>query len=303
MAMAATSVNGHYGGDLRALPGSTGGAPVSGGVVGSGTRGSLPAMMRSTVHSSSPSDSASPAAIEVNALEFSYPGQAERALSGIALRLPRAARCLVVGANGAGKSTLLQVLGGRLMVPEPAVRVLGRPAFHDTTLVRDVVQLGGEFRFEVDLGVDEILATKLDVDPARRGRLLDVLEVSPRWRMHQLSDGQRRRVQLLLGLLAPRQVILCDEITTHLDLLARIDLLSLLRRECEERQATVVYATHILDGLDGWATHILHLARGRVVLFAPVAEVQELDALRAAGVATPLLQLVEGWLRRARPRR
>ena len=44
------------------------------------------------------------------------------------------------------------------------------------------------------------------VDPARKARLIKVLDVDPEWRMHRVSDGQRRRVQLMLGLLKPFQV-------------------------------------------------------------------------------------------------
>lgn len=41
------------------------------------------------------------------------------------------------------------------------------------------------------------------VDPARRARLVQVLDIDPDWRMHRVSDGQRRRVQICLGLLHP----------------------------------------------------------------------------------------------------
>lgn len=44
------------------------------------------------------------------------------------------------------------------------------------------------------------------VDPQRRKRLMEVLDIDPAWRMHTVSDGQRRRVQLMLGLLHPFQV-------------------------------------------------------------------------------------------------
>ena len=44
------------------------------------------------------------------------------------------------------------------------------------------------------------------VDPQRKARLLEVLDIDPRWRMHLVSDGQRRRVQLMLGLLHPFKV-------------------------------------------------------------------------------------------------
>jgi CCR4-NOT complex subunit CAF16 len=228
-------------------------------------------------------------AIEVGGLDFAYPGDPRRALEQVSLEVPAGARCLLVGANGAGKTTLLHMLGGRYLVGPEVVRVLGRPAFHDTTLTGRVAALGGLFPFDVDLGVDEILATK-PADPARRARLIALLGVDLRWRMHRISDGQRRRVQLLLGLLAARELYLCDEITTDLDVIARIDLLAFLREESEHRGATLLYATHIFDGLDTWATHIVHLSRGRVRLAAPLSEVAE---LRGA----PLLRVVEGWLR------
>lgn len=55
----------------------------------------------------------------------------------------------------------------------------------------------------------------------------------------------------------PPQVLLLDEITVDLDVLARADLLTFLVSECAERGATIIYATHIFDGLDKWATHIV----------------------------------------------
>ena len=58
------------------------------------------------------------------------------------------------------------------------------------------------------------------------------------------------------------QVLLLDEITVDLDVLGRADLLAYLRAETEERGACIVYATHIFDGLESWATHLMYLANG-----------------------------------------
>jgi hypothetical protein len=44
------------------------------------------------------------------------------------------------------------------------------------------------------------------VEEERRQRLIKVLDIDPNWRMHQLSDGQRRRVQICVGLLRPFKV-------------------------------------------------------------------------------------------------
>ena len=230
-------------------------------------------------------------AIEVRDLHFAYRGHPREVLAGVDLRIEPGRRVLVIGANGAGKTTLLRVIAGKHMVPHDCVQVLGVSAFHDPTLSSRSEFLGGRFPFEVDLRVEEILARQIDVDLTRRARLIDVLGVDVQWHMHAVSDGQRRRVQLLLGLARPRELLLLDEITTDLDLLARQDLLAFLREESERRGTTILYATHIFDTLDRWATDLVYMFGGKVVLHAPMASLPELaDA--------PLVSVIERWLRR-----
>jgi CCR4-NOT complex subunit CAF16 len=232
--------------------------------------------------------------IEVRDLRFAYRGDPREVLCGVTLTVQPGRRVLVIGANGAGKTTLLRILAGKHMVDRDRVRVLGMPAFHDPTLSGRIEFLGGRFPFDVDLRVDEILARQIGVDPARQDRLIDVLGVDLGWHMHAVSDGQRRRVQLLLGLLRPREVLLLDEITTDLDLIARQDLLAFLREETERGGAgptTILYATHIFDLLDRWATDLVYLVAGKIVVDAPIAALPEL-------AGAPLVAIVERWLRR-----
>jgi CCR4-NOT complex subunit CAF16 len=234
--------------------------------------------------------------ITVRGLDFAYRGSTRRVLDAIDLDVMRGQRVLVVGANGAGKSTLLRVIAGKHLIAPQTVRVLGRAAFHDPDLSTRVEILGGRFPFDVDLRVDEILARASDLDPARRDHLVEVLGVDLEWHMHAVSDGQRRRVQLLLGLVMPREVLLLDEITTDLDLVARQDLLAFLRRESEQRGTTILYATHIFDLVDSWATDLVYMAHGRITYAAPMAEITEL-------AADPLPRVMERWLRRDQTRR
>ncbi|KAF7968887.1 hypothetical protein HWV62_28918 [Athelia sp. TMB] len=93
----------------------------------------------------------------------------------------------------------------------------------------------------------------------RRDHLLDILDVDLDWHMHAISDGERRRVQLCMGLMAPWDVLLLDEVTVDLDVLVRDDLLKFLKSDSETRGATIIYATHIFDGLNNFPTHIAHM--------------------------------------------
>jgi CCR4-NOT complex subunit CAF16 len=96
-----------------------------------------------------------------------------------------------------------------------------------------------------------------------------------------------------MGLLKPFKVLLLDEITVDLDVLARANLLTYLKKECEERGATIIYATHIFDGLDDWPTHIVYIARGKLQLALPLEKVKEMSQLS-------LMRTVESWLRKER---
>lgn len=118
------------------------------------------------------------------------------------------------------------------------------------------------------------------------------------WRMHQVSDGQRRRVQIFLGLIRPFTVLLLDEVTVSLDVVVRQDLLRWLKRESETRKATIIYATHIFDGLDDWPTHLHYLCnKGCTGWQGRIEELQLYRDLRSKGEPSPLLRIAETWLR------
>jgi CCR4-NOT complex subunit CAF16 len=234
-------------------------------------------------------------AIEVCDLTFSYPGARAPVLHRLSFALPAGARCLLLGANGAGKSTLLRLVAGRHMLGHDVIRVLGRPAFEDAGLAAEVAFLGGPFPFAADISVRDILAARPGIDAKRRASVLAMLDVDPAWRMHQVSDGQRRRVQLLLDLERRLRVILLDEVTAELDVLARAELLRFLRQESAASGVTVVYASHVLDGLEDFATDIAFLSHGRLRCFAPIGEV--LAAAPPGATGSALHRLSEAWMR------
>eukprot|EP00889_Picochlorum_renovo_P003145 jgi/Picre1/30175/NNA_005544.t1 len=172
------------------------------------------------------------------------------------------------------------------MVSAGAVQVLGMSPFHSTGLTssgslayvggnweRDIAFAGYSIPLAGDIPARQMLHSMPDVDPKRLERLINVLDIDPEWRMHLVSDGQRRRVQIAMGLLKPFDVLLLDEITVDLDVLGRADLMNFLKEECASRNATIIYATHIFDGLESWPSH------GK------------------------LLGLVEGWLRKEKAER
>jgi len=250
-------------------------------------------------------------AVNVQNLTFRYSGLYEESpvvLHDVSLQLKPGCRCLLLGANGAGKSTLLNLLGGKHIHDASSVLVLGQPAFQNThpgivsitgNWTRVAAYEGHSVAYTKDISVQDMIALvpAKDRDPARIQKIVEVLDIDLEWRMHVVSDGQRRRVQLLMGLMRDWKVLLLDEVTVDLDVVARANLLQHLKEETETRGASIVYATHIFDGLDHWATHLARIRRGHLLKCAPLADWPEYMALAGAKSRSPMLKTVMGWLR------
>ena len=70
------------------------------------------------------------------------------------------------------------------------------------------------------------------------------------------------------------------------------------KKETETRGATVVYATHIFDGLDDWPTHLHYLNRhGATGWQGPMGELELYAQLRKEGHPSPMLKIATTWLR------
>ncbi|WFD25584.1 CCR4-NOT regulatory complex component [Malassezia nana] len=223
---------------------------------------------------------ASVPAVEVHNLHYSFAGTRTPALEGCDLVLAPGARCLLIGANGAGKSTLLRLLAGKRLC-EANIRVFGQNVFHAPP--RGITYLGTEWATNPVVRSDITVRDFLDSVGGfrfseRRDHLLDLLDVDLSWRMHMISDGERRRVQLCMGLMEPWKLLLLDEVTVDLDVQVRCDLLDFLREESETRGATIVCkyakltpdATHIFDGIHHFPTCLVHMQLGRTTTPIPM---------------------------------
>ena len=150
-----------------------------------------------------------------------------------------------------------------------------------------------------DIPVHKMMERLQHSYPERRDELVEMLGIDLNWRMHQLSDGQRRRVQLLLGLIRPFKILLLDEITTSLDVCVRQDLLRWLENESNVRGATIVYATHIFDGLDDWPTHLTYLTdSGEAGWQGRLDELEYYQELKEQKHPAKMLAVADHWLRK-----
>ncbi|WFD05194.1 CCR4-NOT regulatory complex component [Malassezia vespertilionis] len=259
-------------------------------------------------------------AVSVKDLRYQFAHGLGSALDGCTLNLKRGSRTLLIGANGAGKSTLLRLMAGKRLC-DTDIQVFGMDVFRSRP--RGVTYLGTEWAMNPvvrgDISVEDFLNSLGGFRfKERRDRLLDLLDIDLSWHMHAISDGERRRVQLCMGLMEPWDLLLLDEVTVDLDVQVRCDLLDFLKEESNVRNATIIYATHIFDGIHDFPTDIIHIQLGRTTtdtslpwplkVYAGMPETilqalpQNLVAESKAGTAheVSLLKLALGWLREDR---
>ena len=208
--------------------------------------------------------------VEIKNLFFQYFDK--KILLDINLDIEENEKILLIGSNGAGKSTLLRVLAGLHMAKNyDKFNILGSSSPHDQ--FNGLSYLGNRWERNVsfcgvspymaDIRAGDMMKKWQEENIDRRNELVEVLEIDLDWKMHQVSDGQRKRVQIMLGLLKPFKFLIIDEFLNELDVVIRDNFFKYLEKECKIRNGSIIYATHIFDDLDKWANKVVYITNGK----------------------------------------
>jgi ABC-2 type transport system ATP-binding protein len=208
-------------------------------------------------------------AIETDALTVSY-GRT-RVVEGLTLAVPRGSVYALLGRNGAGKSSLLRVLLGQRPPAAGRARLLGEdPWTHRTSLMARV----GVVPEEPD-APPEMTASQLSAFCARLHARWNAPTVAERLRRFEvpadrpfgrLSKGQKGAVMLALALGHSPELLLLDDPTLGLDVVARDAVFREVIGDLADRGTTVFVSTHDLRAIEGIADHVAILHGGRLAL-------------------------------------
>ncbi len=183
----------------------------------------------------------------------------------------------VVGPNGAGKSTTAEILEGYRSRSGGTVSVLGHDPDRGERALRErvgiVLQQCG---IQPDLSVAELLEMYGRYYPRRRpvDELIELVELDAKrdTRVKALSGGQRRRLDLALGLVGDPDVLFLDEPTTGFDPSARRQAWSMIRNLCTLGK-TVFLTTHFMDEAQTLADRVAVMRAGEIVAAGTPAEI------------------------------
>lgn len=196
----------------------------------------------------------------------------------------------LLGENGAGKSTLVKVVYGLVAPDAGAIEIDGAPVTIASPAEARAAGIGIVFQhfslFE-SLTVAENIALGLGAAEARQGLARRIREVSARYAMpvdpdrpvHELSVGERQRVEIVRCLLQDPRILILDEPTSVLTPQAIEGLFETLRRLRAERRS-VVFISHKLEEIRSLCDRATVLRGGRVVGTVDVADASAGDLAR-----------------------
>ncbi|MET8764173.1 ABC transporter ATP-binding protein [Lentzea sp. NPDC004782] len=225
-------------------------------------------------------------ALDVEGLRMRY-GTTD-VLKDVTLRVRRGEVVCLLGPNGAGKTTTIEILEGFRMRSAGRVAVLGvDPANGDEAWrarvgvvlqswrdharwrIRELLQHQGSYyapysdaHVQRPWDADELIAAVGLTEHAHK-------------KLRMLSGGQRRRVDVAIGMVGKPELIFLDEPTAGLDPEARREFHALIAEVSRQGHTTIVLTTHDLAEAEKLATRIMILDGGRIVADGTAAELRD----------------------------
>ncbi|WP_329534996.1 ABC transporter ATP-binding protein [Streptomyces sp. NBC_01450] len=201
------------------------------------------------------------------------------AVDGIDLGIRRGEVFGLLGPNGAGKSTTVEILQGNRGRDAGEVSVLGADPATGTRAWRSRVGIVWQDESApAELTVGETVRHFARYYPRPRDPEevigLVGLEAKTDSRVKALSGGQRRRLDVALGVIGGPELLLLDEPTTGFDPAARRQFWDLIRKLADEG-TTILLTTHYLEEAEALADRLAVVARGRVVAEGEPAALRE----------------------------
>ena len=236
-------------------------------------------------------------------------GKTVEAVRGVDLTVKAGEIVGFLGPNGAGKTTTLKMLCTLLSPTGGSATVAGHSLLTDSIGVRrsiGYVSQAGSTAPEARAGEEIVSHARFyGIDKAtaeaRARKLLADLDLAEVWdrTCGSLSGGQRRRLDIVMGLIHQPKLVFLDEPSTGLDPQSRANLWTHIRKLRDEMGTTIFLTTHYMDEADALSDRILIIDMGQIVAEGTPAELKhrvsgdtitltlrrEEDAGEAAGVA------------------
>ena len=202
------------------------------------------------------------------------------AVDAASLEVPRGSVHALLGRNGAGKSSLVRCALGQQRASSGSAEILGQDSWkHRTHLMERIGVVAEEADAPPEMRVQQLADFNARLYSRWDGKAfdarLDRFGISKQPRYGDLSKGQKKQVSLALALATAPDLIVLDDPTLGLDVVARKSLFEEVIADLADRGTTIFLTTHDLAGVEAIADRVAIMNGGRIVLDG------ELETLKA----------------------
>lgn len=195
--------------------------------------------------------------VRTTSLSFAYQNSKNHTFYFPRIDLTSKENALIIGPSGIGKTTLLHLMAG-LLIPKKGNVYIGNTLIHQLTrsqlndfrgkhigIIFQRAYFIKSLTVQENLSMREKLSRKT-IDLHRRKQLIEQLELTEikNKKVHEISEGQRQRLSIALGVVHKPKVILADEPTSNLDDANCERVISLLKKEAQICKSNLVIITH-----------------------------------------------------------
>lgn len=177
----------------------------------------------------------------------------------------------LIGRNGAGKSTAFKSILGLIRTDGGTIEVFGKNVNDLTT--KDKEQIGvvlADSGFSGYLTVKDLIpmlnAMYADFSKEKFMKDCERMELPLNKKIKDFSTGMKRKLQILAALSHNAKLLVLDEPTAGLDVIARDELLNLLREYVEDGERSVIISSHISSDLEGLCDDVYMIENGKIIL-------------------------------------
>ena len=202
--------------------------------------------------------------------------RAVHAVEDVSFRIEPGEMVAFLGPNGAGKTTTLKMLSGLIYPTRGQAQVLGFVPWDraDTFRRRFALVMGQKNQLWWDLPAadsfqlhKEIYSLPTDQFQKTLGELTDLFGVAnlTRQPVRELSLGERMKMELIAALLHQPQLLLLDEPTIGLDVVAQVTIQKCLKEYNAHRGVTVLLTSHYMRDVEALCSRVLVITQGRLI--------------------------------------
>lgn len=205
----------------------------------------------------------------------------------------------LLGPNGAGKTTLLRLIGTILKPSSGTIEVMGFDTIKNSIEVRQNIGfMTGSARLYERLTTNEFIryfANLYHIDittyEKRKKELYELLDIDfGNKKISQLSTGMKQKTSIVRTMIHDPNVVIFDEPTTGLDVIAAKNIIELIRR-CKDQNKTVIFSSHNMSEVELLSEDLAILYKGKIIFNGSMNEFK--DQMKTNNLTQEFIHIIE----------